>query len=339
MRRNINRRGFLTGGARIAGAAALAMGLEEKILLAQAGSTSSPQAGSATAEAEKKAESASGLAMGQIGKVKISRLICGGNLFNGYAHSRDLIYVSELLKKYFSDEKIIETLEICEENGINTVIANNRKDENSIRVLRKYWDERGGKIQWLAQSNPDPKDIKSNIQVAIDNGAVGAFVQGNIADVSTRDGKMDFLGQCVDFIKQNGLIAGIGGHSLRTPMKCEEAGIKPDFYMKTFHSTNYWSQKRPDQDMEVIDNYKVDNYWDITPDETKAFMQKVNRPWLAYKVLAAGAIHPRNGFKYAFENGADFIVAGMFDFQVREDVIITKDVLSKVTTRQRPWCG
>jgi hypothetical protein len=91
--------------------------------------------------------------------------------------------------------------------------------------------------------------------------------------------------------------------------------------------------------LEVIDNYKVDNYWDMTPDETKAFMQKVNRPWLAYKVLAAGAIHPRNGFKYAFENGADFIVVGMFDFQVREDVIITKDVLSKVTTRQRPWCG
>src|SRR5208283_2807103 len=46
---------------------------------------------------------------GAIGKVKISRLICGGNLISGWAHSRDLIYVSNLLTHYFTDEKIIET--------------------------------------------------------------------------------------------------------------------------------------------------------------------------------------------------------------------------------------
>ena len=34
--------------------------------------------------------------MGTIGQVKMSRLICGGNLLSGYAHSRDLIYVSRL---------------------------------------------------------------------------------------------------------------------------------------------------------------------------------------------------------------------------------------------------
>ena len=88
-----------------------------------------------------------GLPTGKIGKVTISRLICGGNLIGGWAHSRDLIYVSSLLKQYFTDEKICDTLEICEENGINTINAGT----SSLPVLRKYWDERGGKIQWLAQ--------------------------------------------------------------------------------------------------------------------------------------------------------------------------------------------
>jgi hypothetical protein len=54
-------------------------------------------------------------------------------------------------------------------------------------------------------------------------------------------------------------------------------------------------------------------------------------------VLAAGAIKPADGFKYAFENGADFICAGMFDFHVRVDALITKNILNDNLDRKRPW--
>jgi hypothetical protein len=60
------------------------------------------------------------------------------------------------------------------------------------------------------------------------------------------------------------------------------------------------------------------------------------KPWIAYKVLAAGAIAPKEGFRYAFENGADFACVGMCDFQVREDVISANQVLKDVK-RTRPW--
>jgi hypothetical protein len=66
-------------------------------------------------------------------------------------------------------------------------------------------------------------------------------------------------------------------------------------------------------------------------------MRGVPRPWIAFKVLAAGAIHPDQGFKYAFENGADFVCVGMFDFQVRENVMIAKDVVAAQQNRPRPW--
>jgi hypothetical protein len=331
MPKPLNRREFLKKSLVGSAAVAAVLSREEKILMAASGEK----------PAGAPADSVKGLPAGKIGNVKISRVICGGNLTNGYAHSRDLIYVSDLLKKYFTDEKVIETYQICEECGINTVIANVRggkseeQEENTVRVLTKYWNERGGQIQWLAQTNPSPEDITTSIQKAIDNGAVGAFVQGGVADEFVRKGHVDLLGKAVEFIKKNGLIAGIGGHEIRTTMECEKAGVNPDFYMKTLHSTNYWSARRPDQDKDVIDNGAADNYWDKEPDKTIEFMKTVKRPWIAYKVLAAGAIHPRDGFKFAFENGADFLCVGMFDFQVREDVIIARDILAGKLNRQR----
>lgn len=294
---------------------------EEKALLAQRN------------KPRRAAASVKGLPTGRIGDVKISRLICGGNLIGAYAHSRDLIYVSPLLKHYFTDEKIIETLEICEDSGINTIIT----ASGSARLLKKYWDERGGKIQWICQCTPKADDLTGDVKLAIDGGAVGAFVIGNVGDQWSRAGRVDLIGKVVDFIKAQGVIAGVGGHNLRTPIACEQAGLNTDFYMKTLHRTDYWSARTADQTKDVIDNYAADNYWDKYPAKTIEFMKTLKKPWIAYKVLAAGAIHPSEGFKYAFENGADFACVGMFDFQVRENVVIAKKVLAQTRQRQRAW--
>jgi hypothetical protein len=55
--------------------------------------------------------------------------------------------------------------------------------------------------------------------------------------------------------------------------------------------------------------------------------------------MAAGAIPPGDAFDYAFKNGADFILAGMFDFEIADDVQIAKRVLAKIKDRPRPWRG
>jgi hypothetical protein len=320
------RRGFLKKSVAAAAAASVVTSLEEYTLLAQ-----EAEPAAAPAPAAPKGPFPSGT----IGKVKMSRIICGGNLISGFAHSRDLIYVSELLKAYFTEEKIMQTWALCEEHGIDTMIGI-PGDKKATDAYRKY-RTRGGKIQCIGQLAPPKSGIARAAKEAADAGMVGAVLVGNEGDAWTREDAVDKIEEFVTAVKAQGLIAGVGGHELRTPLVVDAAGIKPDFYMKTLHSTNYWSTRRPDQHKEVIDNGGADNYWCADPEATIKAMQEMSRPWMAYKVLAAGAIHPREGFKHAFENGADFCVVGMFDFQVAEDAAVARTVLAAKQKRKRPW--
>jgi len=276
---------------------------------------------------------------GKIKNVELSRIMIGGNLISGFAHARDLIYVSTWLKKYFTDEKVIETLWLCEACGINTAIF--RCDENTIRILEKYWS-RGGKVQWLAQTYPKGDDL-TNIKQAIDHGAIGAFVMGGIADKIITDNKIEDLRKPIEFIQKQGLIAGTAAHSMRVPEACVENEIAPDFYMKTFHTNSYWSATPIDpSDPELPKdgddhNMAHDNIWCMSDKVVTDFFKTNATPWIAYKVFAAGAIKPENGLKHAFTSGADFACVGMFDFQVVENANIAYTLLNGPMDRERKW--
>jgi len=324
----LNRRKFLKTCAFTTGV--MGLGLEEKSFLSQKSTWAGQSSRSASLD----------LPTGQIGKLRISRIICGGNLINGFAHARDMIYVSSLLKHYFTDERIIETWEQCEKCGINTMISTVNSpwafgEDPTVRMIRKYWDERGGRIQWLAQCYAKAEDPLARIKVAIDNGAHGAFIQGQTGDELTKYKRMDVIAKAIEFVKSNGLIAGIACHSIEVPIACEKAGIPVDFYMKTLHSDDYWSAT-PEETGDPFDLPRHDNMWCMEPERTAEFMETVEKPWIAYKVLAAGAIHPRDGFRYAFTSGADFACVGMLGFQVREDAVIARNLL-KDLKRPRPW--
>jgi hypothetical protein len=123
--KGVSRRTFLSGSAAAVGAISLT-------------AAAAPAASAAAADAAAPTTQPAALPCGMLGKVKMSRVLLGGNLISGWTHSRDLKYVNRLFKAYVNDEKILQTMKLAEEGGINTVF------ESGGDLVRRFNRECGG---------------------------------------------------------------------------------------------------------------------------------------------------------------------------------------------------
>ena len=169
----------------------------------------------------------------------------------------------------------------------------------------------------------------------IKDGCEAIYLWGVHADPMVAQGKIDLVAEAVELPKKYGVPSGVGCHALDVVKACEQHGVKADFYIKTFHSHSYPTAPKPEQITGPLSEYP--GYWCANPKETADFMQGVQKPWIAFKTMAAGAIPPHQAFRYAFRSGADFVLAGMFDFEIAEDAQIAKEAAAAYKERQRPW--
>ena len=313
----VTRRTFVKGTLLASAGAAMALGSG-----ATAAPAAEPDKPAAAPEAAKNT-----LPKGKIKDLQISRLLLGGNLLTHFTHSRDLQYVYNLAKHYNTTEKILQTMAIAEANGINTVVL-----QGITPVLKEYREKRGGKIQCIYGPCPPVDDglVKwgQAVQEVIDAGVDAVYFWGVHADALVAQKKIDVIGKAVDMAKAHGVPSGLAAHNLDVIVECEKAKIGADFYIKTLHHHNYPSAK-----------LDFDSMWCTNPEETIAFMKTVEKPWIAFKVMAAGAIPPADAFRYVYVGGADFILAGMFDFEIAEDAQIARQILAGLPKRTRPWRG
>jgi len=275
----------------------------------------------------------SGLPCGTIGGLRVSRMLLGGNLLTHYTHSRDLRYVYRLTEKYNTDEKIMATLALAEQHGINTVSMHN--PPRPISILKKY-RRQGGRIQWIIcpTAAVGTQDYVNQVRELVDAGCEAIYLWGVHADPLAAQGRIDLIVEAVECAKELGVPSGVGCHDLNVVIECEKNKVPCDFYIKTFHHHNYPSGPKPEQLKAAYDENP--GYWCRDPQKTIEVMAGVEKPWLAFKIMAAGAIPPEDALRYAFKNGADHALVGMFDFEIAEDVALLKSILPTIS-RARPW--
>jgi hypothetical protein len=301
-----------------------------------AGATISARSPSIAANEAPGSSSKTVLPTGKLGNLNITRLILGGNLLTRYHHSRDLGYINKLVRSYNSDAKVRETIELAEASGINTLSVN--ITPAVCKTLNEH-RKNGGKIQWILYTTSNFEDTtryKEDIQKMADDGAEAIYIWGCHADKYVGEGKLGILSKAIEEIKLHNVPCGMGGHDLRVVQECEKNKLPVDFYIKTLHHHHYPTAPKAGTTGNITS--EVPGYWCNNPDDVVAFMKTVEKPWIAFKVMAAGAIPPKDAFNYAFSNGADFVLAGMFDFDVVEDCQITRDAVAQAKGRtSRPW--
>ena len=275
------------------------------------------------------------LPTGKIGDLRFTRLILGGNLLTRFNHARDLGYVNKLVHSYNTDDKVRETIELAEANGINTLSVN-----VTPAVCKTLNDHRknGGKMQWILYSTHNIEDTTGygdEIKKMVDDGTEAIYIWGVHCDKYLGEGKFSVITKTLERIKQHNVPCGIGAHDLAVVQQVEKDKLPADFYIKTLHHHRYPSAPRSGEATRTTS--EVPGYWCRNPEETVAFMKTVEKPWIAFKVMAAGAIPPKDAFSYAFNSGGDFVLAGMFDFDVAEDCDVARAAVPQAQNRSRPW--
>jgi hypothetical protein len=247
----------------------------------------------------------------QIGDKQVTRLICGGNPLSGISHvSGEMDWD---MTTYYTMPRLQKVLDDCWKHGINTVQS--RGDRHQMRMYLEH-RENGGKMQWIAQTASEFRDLHHNIQQIASFGAIAIYHHGTHVDNSWHEGKIDQVQDFLKAIHDRGLPAGIGTHIPRVVEYAEEKGWETDFYMACFYNLARGYKSAPAQEQ---DAYARDRYQAGDPEAMTAVIRQTRKPCLGFKILAAtrNATSPeatRAAFTYAFRNikPSDAVVVGMF---------------------------
>ncbi len=222
-----------------------------------------------------------------LGTLSVSRLIIGGNPFSGFSHqSRQR---SAEMAAWYTDERIVETLFQAQELGLTACLC--RGDEHITRVLRRYWDQ-GGTMRWIAQTASEAEATVEGAQYCLDHGAAACFLHGGVMDYLLAHQRYDTVHAFAATVKAAGAPVGIAGHMPEDFLWAEE-NLALDFYMVCYYNPS------PRQNAPQHDPSAAEQYLDEDREARVATIQKLKRPAIHYKILAAGRIPAAEAFAYA----------------------------------------
>lgn len=246
--------------------------------------------------------------------IEVSRLILGSNPFSGFSHQspeRDWE-----MRHYFSTAHVKEVLREAQSLGVNTLIA--RTDYHVMRTLLEYRDE-GGTLQWFAQTCPEVGSHEACIQRAAGYGAKAIHLHGGVMDHAFAQKKLDDVQPALDLARSLGMLAGIAAHNHKVIAWAEE-NLDLDYYMCC-----YYNPDRRDERAEHLPG-APEQYLEADRQAMTDLIQRLSRPVIHYKILAAGRNQPAEAFAFAARKmrANDAVCVGIYPKD--DPAILSEDV-------------
>ena len=244
------------------------------------------------------------------GDYSLSRLILGANPINGGSHlSR---FVNMQMKRYFTAERIQETLRQCEAAGINTW----QSGPVNLDAYRTYV-ENGGTMHYIALASDSEQD-PTMLERLVAGGTIGVAHHGEVTDVFWKTGQIDKARDYCKRIRDAGAMVGVSTHIPDVVDHIVSAGWDVDFFMCCV----YERHRSPEELKALLGHVPLppkEVYLESDPPRMYKALRGTDKPCLAFKILAAGRLCDRQEWvEAAFEDAFrqikpnDAVIVGMY---------------------------
>lgn len=272
----------------------------------------------------------------QWGKHAITRLVMGHNPFKGHSHFSQSLDV-EMTEWHQERPRIQATLKRCEECGVNTVQFGGEVMHQSLDT---YFST-GGQIQWIATlyGNETGKlgvgqrlGIEEELSaiLAVTRQPIGIQHFGESTDSLFFAGKLDLVRERMKRLRDTGLLIGVCTHLPHVAEEIASQNWDIDFYQTAFYTVySHTGQKAIDREHEIFS--------DEDRERTVRFIRQIDKPCIAFKVLAANRKCQNDqtlesALRFAFDHikASDVVCVGMwqkYKDQVSQNVALVGNIL------------
>ena len=268
------------------------------------------------------------------GNHTLSRLIAGSNCLNGGSHLST--FLNRQMRRYFTDEKVVEHLKECYLNGIN--------GWQSISFNLRWYQtlkDQGIPMQYisLAQNTPDEPDMLEHLVSA---GTIAIAHHGEVTDVAYKNGNMHSIREYCKRIRDTGVMVGVSTHM----PEVIDLILSEDWDVDFFMCCVYERHRSREQLMTLLGDVPIpvpEVYLEKDPPRMYKMIRSTEKPCLAFKILAAGRLCEKQetveqAFQDALSNikANDGIIVGMYP-EYENQVELNTNYLKKYGHLSKPY--
>jgi hypothetical protein len=258
----------------------------------------------------------------KFGKAEIGRLVCGCNQFYGYAHYNQIL--SNIMKDYYTQERVCEVLHQCNRYGIN---AFNYFPAPRAQEDLECFQHEGGKVHLVCQGLDDVMPMVKAVK------PLAVYYHGERTDRAFQEGRMDDVREWCKKLRDTGTMVGVGTHKPEVIAMVEEQNWDVDFYAGCVYNRTRTAAEWKETLGGNLVEMQGDCYLQSDPPKMYKALRTTKKHCFAFKIMAAGRVsNADQAFKTAFESikPTDCVFIGLFP-RVKDEVKENAERVRRIT--------